>query len=341
MDNIALVKYEDKYEKAWDRFVLEESINGTFLQTRNFLNYHPAGRFEDHSLMLMKGNNIIAVIPANETEDGRGKKLISHMGSTFGGIVLGKHYKKIEEAGAILDGLDDYLEDNGFSSITLKMTSWLYAEMDSELLDYLLFLHHFEMTCEVGYAVDFLRYNQDIPSNFNSSRRRGYKNALKQNLSFKMLTSDDEVSEFYTILSDNMKKFDTVPLHTLDELLEFKNVRLKENIAFYGVYLDDCMVAGSMVFRFGKKVFHTQYLAANQNMLSLYPSEFLYKNLIETAREEGFEKLSFGTSTLEHGTILNKSLAQFKEGFGTFEYVNRTYTKIRSKDYENNAKPLR
>ncbi len=31
MDNIALVKYDDKYEKAWDRFVLEESISGTFL----------------------------------------------------------------------------------------------------------------------------------------------------------------------------------------------------------------------------------------------------------------------------------------------------------------------
>lgn len=36
MDHIILVKYEDKYEKAWDRFVLRESINGTFLQTRNF-----------------------------------------------------------------------------------------------------------------------------------------------------------------------------------------------------------------------------------------------------------------------------------------------------------------
>ena len=60
MDRIALIKYEDNYEKAWDRFVLEESINGTFLQTRNFLNYHPTGRFEDNSLMFMKGNNIIA-----------------------------------------------------------------------------------------------------------------------------------------------------------------------------------------------------------------------------------------------------------------------------------------
>ena len=124
-----------------------------------------------------------------------------------------------------------------------------------------------------------------------------------------------------------MKKFNTVPLHTLEELLEFKNFRLKQNISFYGVYFQDHMVAGSMVFHFGQKVFHTQYLATNQDMLSLYPSEFLYMKLIETAKEKGFERISFGTATLEQGKILNKSLAQFKEGFGTFEYVNRTYTK--------------
>lgn len=327
MDKIALIKYEDKYEKAWDRFVLEESINGTFLQTRNFLNYHPIGRFADNSLMFMKGNNIIAIIPANVLEDDDGKKLFSHMGSTFGGIVLGKSYKKVEETDAILCELDDYLADNSFFEISLKMTNRLYSETDSELLDYFLYLHHFEAGCEVGYAVDFSRYNHDISSNFNSSRRRGYKNALKKELIFRQLIFDKEVSEFYTVLSNNMKKFNTVPLHTLDELLEFKNFRLKQSISFYGVYFQDHMVAGSMVFHFGQKVFHTQYLATNQDMLSLYPSEFLYMKLIETAKEKGFERISFGTATLEHGKILNKSLAQFKEGFGTFEYVNRTYTK--------------
>ena len=33
--------YTADQEAAWDRFVMQESGNGTFLQTRNFLNYHP------------------------------------------------------------------------------------------------------------------------------------------------------------------------------------------------------------------------------------------------------------------------------------------------------------
>ena len=54
---------------------------------------------------------------------------------------------------------------------------------------------------------------------------------------------------------------------------------------------------------------------------------FLDANLIRTARERGFSYFSFGTSTEEHGTVLNKKLAEFKEGFGTQYGMNRTFVK--------------
>lgn len=45
-----------------------------FWQTRNFLNYHPAGRFEDASLMVYNEHGGLgAVVPgaAQQREDGR------------------------------------------------------------------------------------------------------------------------------------------------------------------------------------------------------------------------------------------------------------------------------
>ena len=33
-------KYEDSLEEQWDKFITEKSINGTFLQSRRFFNYH-------------------------------------------------------------------------------------------------------------------------------------------------------------------------------------------------------------------------------------------------------------------------------------------------------------
>ena len=92
-----VVVYEKRHEQAWDRFVEQESINGTFQQTRNFLGYHPQGRFEDHSLLFMKGTSIAAAIPANLCAKGPEKILFSHQGGTFGGIVLGRHFKRISD----------------------------------------------------------------------------------------------------------------------------------------------------------------------------------------------------------------------------------------------------
>ncbi len=95
-----------------------------------------------------------------------------------------------------------------------------------------------------------------------------------------------------------------------------------------GYFLKDKMTAGSMVFLFrDRQVFHTQYLACDQTQLAFYPSERLYYLLIQEAIKKEYRFISFGTATEERGKELNRGLAQFKEGFGTSTYVNRTYNK--------------
>lgn len=83
--------YTADQEAAWDRFVMQESGNGTFLQTRNFLNYHPAGRFEDASLIVTNEHDaIVAVVPAAvQQRDGK-HTFVSHPGSTYGGRSCGR-----------------------------------------------------------------------------------------------------------------------------------------------------------------------------------------------------------------------------------------------------------
>ena len=102
---------------------------------------------------------------------------------------------------------------------------------------------------------------------------------------------------------------------------------MSNDCRIYGVYIGDLMVAGGMVYFYKKHAFHTQYLAARQEYIGKFVNNFLYYSLIAEARRLGFERLAFGTSTFDGGRVLNESLAQFKEGFGTTEFVNRTYTK--------------
>lgn len=323
---LRLQLYEDKYEKRWDEFVLHNSLNGTFLHTRNFLNYHPNGRFKDNSLLFMKGDTIVAVISANVIWQDDKKTLISHQGSTFGGIVLGKQYKKISICEEIFNLLDEYAKEQDLCKIVMKYTSSLYAQSESELLDYFAFLKGYTQRSEMGYFIDFEKYQDDILANLTTSKRRDYRYSLKNNLSFTELTDEHSIRTFYDILCDNYKKFNKTPVHTCDELLEFMEIRLPDRVRFYGVMLENEIIAGSMVFLFDG-VYHTQYIACRQDKTSLFANDFLYVNLIQTAKSLGFPKISFGISTLEGGKVLNTHLAQFKEAFGSTEYINRIYEK--------------
>ncbi len=321
---IEIIRYSTEYSQKWDNFV-EKSANGTFLQSRKFLSYHPEKRFEDYSLLFMKGGNIIAVLPANIVNK---KVLISHQGSTFGGIVTAKQYMKIAYLDSIFSELEIYLKEHKIYEVLFKTPGKIYQKHETELLDYYYFMNGYTVSQEVGYYIQFSNYKDDVIENFSASRRRDYRYSLKNGFIFKKLETKEQLEDFYKVLCDNYLKFDKKPVHTFDELLNFKFSRLPDNTDFYGVYLDKELIAGGMVFKFDDQVFHTQYLAVKQNKTNIFANEFLYKSLIEEARAEGFEYLSFGTSTFESGRILNRPLAQYKEGFGTNEYVNRTYYKI-------------
>ena len=321
-----IVPYSKKYMNEWDDFVLNRSSNGNFLQSRNFLDYHPEGRFRDASIMFVKDSEIAAVIPANEVEDGR--VLLSHQGSTFGGLVVGRKYANTLGYNWIFREMIDYFQKKGYERAELKNHSQLYSPDDcfNELLDYYFQLKGFSVRGEIGFFLDLSTLPDNYQNSFEKLRKRKLNKARRENLWFKKLSDEKEIGTFYEVLQDNMKKFNTVPVHTLSELLNFKQQRLRNVVSFYGVYHGKKMIAGSMVFSFcGKKVFHTQYLASRQDCLELCPNEFLYTALIDEACGLGYHYLSYGTSSLEHGLVYNESLGRFKESFNTDTYMNRCY----------------
>lgn len=321
-----LLLYEDKYQERWDSFVMNKSINGTFLQTRNFLNYHPRQRFKNASLLVMQGSNILAVIPACCVEEEGKRCFYSHKGSTFGGIIVDRHSYNIATIEEIFSILEMFLKENSYDCAYFKNTSDIFCRCNTDLLEYFFYKNGFSLYDELSFYVD-LDVN-DLLMNMDKNKRRDYRYSLRNALSLRQLETDQEVEDFYHILCKNLKKYNTIPVHSLSELIEFKNSRLTETVGFYGVYLQERLVAGCMAFYFEKKVFHTQYLAQDPDFAHLYLMNFLDFELIRLAKEKGFEKFSFGISTENRGRILNKGLALFKEGFGCRYCVNRSFLKM-------------
>lgn len=324
--NLSIEKLSIENNEKWDNFVMKDSVNGTFLQSRRFLNYHK-DMFCDHSLLIKKGTSIVAVVPACELVEKNKKIFYSHKGSTFGGIVLNNIYNNIIHVDSVISILEEYLNQEKFDKIILKNTSEIFCTNNTNLLDYFYFKYGYSNYNELSLYIDFNNYDSMIENNFSASKRRDLKYSLKNDLQFKLLKTDDEINHFYKLLVSSLINHNTKPVHLLEELLDFKNNRLSDIVEFYGVYYKDTMIAGSMVFNFNNTVFHTQYLASDPAYSNYYPMNFLNYNLIREAYLNKFRFFSFGISTENQGEILNASLAKFKEGFGTIGSINRTYFK--------------
>lgn len=319
--------YTENKELLWDKFVMEESMNGTFLQTRKFINYHAPGKFRDCSMMFYKGETLVAVILACEIEVDGEKVFFSHKGTTFGGIIISNGIYSSTAVVELMDVFENELVLKGYNKCYLKMTPEIFQKSNTVLLEYILYQRGFLQYSELNFYMSLERYEKDILLGFSSGKRRDYRYSLRNNLIFRELESKDDILQFYEVLQSNLKKLSLCSVHSYEDLIQLKFERFPKEILFYGVYLKDKLIAGSMIFIFGGEVFHTQYLSSDEQYLKCFPMEFLVYHLIEQALERGMKKFTFGICTENQGKKLNAGLARFKEGFGAGYALNKSFEK--------------
>ena len=329
MDTFHLLPYDPSWDERWDRFVMEGSANGTFQQTRRFLSYHPQGRFEDASLMVLDGQELVAVCPAAAQAVDGVRMLRSHPGSTFGGLVIAPTLLRALRLVALMEQLDAYWRGQGFGAAELRLTSDLFSTYPTDVLQYALYHAGYTDELEIAAYVPIDgRSHEELVAAYSFNKRYDLKKCVKVGLSDRPLHAYEELAAFYGLLCQNLKKFDATPVHTLGELVDFHDVRLRDEVRFLGVFTPEGdMVAGACLFWFRQaRVLHTQYLATAP-LRGCVPSTYLYDSVVREGLALGARCVSFGTSTHDRGRVLNTGLIQNKEGYGSLHSLNRIYTK--------------
>lgn len=331
--NFRIVPYENDREALWDRFVMSESANGTFLQTRRFLNYHPKDRFQDASFFVENEKGAVAaVVPAAIQERDGKKLLVSHPGSTYGGPVIRETYTSAERCLDIVQAIDQYVS-NAFDRAEFKLTPPLFSKMEAMALGYAFYHEGFSNYEELNTWVSLKEMNEDtILSSFRQNKKYDVKQTLKHKLNFERL-SLDTLEVFYQLLCKNLEKFHAKPVHSIAELQELLDVRLKDEASLYGVLENDRLVAATLTFSFSQhNVLHTQYIASDLTISEYSPAAYLYYAILQQAIRDQYEIVSFGISTEEHGKYLNRGLVSSKEGYHGLHDINRTYYKDYGKE---------
>ena len=305
-----LHQYINQNESRWDQFV-SSGNNGTLFHLRKFLNYHPKDRFQDHSILIEKKQNLFSVFPAAELiVDGK-RILVSHPGSTVGSFVVPENLS-IADAMSMSEALVTYVKENNFSGIRITLPPTLYQRRLSNYMDFSFFKQGFTYSKRDVTSILFLEDSLDKNlAKFKSSHLRAVRNAQEKGVNVRQ---SNDFDSFYHILEQNLKiRHGVSPTHTLAEL---KNIHalFPDRINLFAAFVKDVMVAGVVNFVVNDHVVLAFYISHDEAYQEFRAVNLLFYSIFDWAIKQGFKIYDFGTFTVNEEP--NMGLGRFKENFG-------------------------
>ena len=292
----------------WDAFV-EHSRNGNFLHRRDYMDYH-AERFADASLVIARGEEWIAVLPAAVRDD----TVTSHAGLTYAGLISSRALRA-EGALHAFDRIGDHCRALGARRLIYKAVPHIFHAYPAEEDLYALQRVGARLMRRDLSSVIALRE----PYRYSSVREKSVAKAKKAGI---RVTLGDDCAPFHALLERVLHRHDAVPTHSLTELRLLRS-RFPRQILLHEARVDGELVAGVVAYDFGRTV-HTQYLAASDDGRRLDALSLLLAYLIgEVYADRHY--FSFGISTAEEGRVLNAGLVTQKEYFGARAVVHDVY----------------
>jgi len=305
-----LHQYINQNESPWDKFVLS-SNNGTLFHLRKFLNYHPKDRFQDHSILIEKKQNLFSVLPAAELIVDSKRILVSHPGSTVGSFVVPENLS-IADAMSMSEALVTYVKENNFSGIRITLPPTLYQRRLSNYMDFSFFKQGFTYSKRDVTSILFLEDNLDKNlAKFKSSHLRAVRNAQEKGVNVRQ---SNDFDSFYHILEQNLKiRHGVSPTHTLAEL---KNIHalFPDRVNLFAAFVKDVMVAGVVNFVVNDHVVLAFYISHDEAYQEFRAVNLLFYSIFDWAIQQGFRIYDFGTFTVNEEP--NMGLGRFKENFG-------------------------
>lgn len=296
---IELRRYVKEDNILWDETV-KKSKNGLFLFYRAYMDYH-SDRFTDHSIIIYKNNKVLALFPANESDD----TIYSHGGLTYGSLIMTLQIKAVEVL-EVLNLIKSFYKNIGFKKVIYKAIPSIFHKYPSEEDLYALFMLNANMIRrDISSVVEIKNRIK-----FSESKRQAISRCEKLNVE---VAESIDFSEYWSLLTEVLEKFDTKPVHSLEEIMMLRKL-FPDNIKLFVARMNGKLLAGIITYNYGH-VIHTQYMANSQEGRKVGALDFINHKLID---EFFLEKkyYSFGISTEDFGRKLNEGLIQQKEMMG-------------------------
>jgi hypothetical protein len=247
--DLRIDRYDPQRLAVWDDFV-RSSRNGHFMLQRGYMDYH-AQRFRDESLLFLRGDRLVAVLPAHRCD----RTLASHAGLPFAGLVVGPRTLH-RDVRAVFELLGGYMRANSLTQFACTPTPVCYHSTPFE--DDIYVLNTLGARCTMKLSAGFPGMAPPCQSAQTAHELR--RIARKYPCLFREI---DDVAAFWTHLERFLCECHGVrPVHTAEEMALLKSrfpthIRMilaqagSEVVAGLLIYLTDRVQRAQYVFRRG------------------------------------------------------------------------------------------
>jgi hypothetical protein len=312
--DISVLPYTDMRKADWDAFC-DGANNATFLHTRRFLSHH-GSRFEDASVFVIYGSQIVGVMPAAR-DPSDALTVSSHPGITYGGLVASQWLTGARSLMA-MEAIVEYYKKTGFARLLYKVVPHIYHRRPAQ--DDLYSLHRMgarRYRTDLAAVIDLADRGE-----VSSRRLRGLKKAKQSGIAVRK--GSVYVRNFWRVLADNLASQHHVrPVHSEREI-ESLMQSMPDNISLCVAVDSDEIVAGVVLFD-SLRVRHCQYIGTSEVGRQKAALDVVFDHCIEEASQQGLCFFSFGISTEAQGKTLNSGLHTFKAEFGATGIVHEFY----------------
>lgn len=307
--DIEVNRYRNEDKDIWNAFITK-SKNSIFLFDRNYMDYH-SDRFDDHSLIILRKGSIVALFPANQSE----KKIISHQGLTYGGILLLQESTLVEVI-EMMKQIALYYKAMSFHSIIYKCIPYIYHKIPSSEDLYALSL----------LQASFVRRNASavIDLNHKIAYAKGRKSQISKARKFDLrIEKSEDFNGFMNLVGDRLReKYDAKSTHTENEISYLASI-FPDNIKLYLCKKNDEIHSGIIIFE-TETTAHCQYISTSSFGRDIGALDLLTDYLITNIYSSKLY-FNFGTSAEFNEIGINLGLHKNKESYGARTIICDTY----------------
>ena len=308
---VEIIRYDATMAAQWNELA-RLCRNSTFQHQRGYMDYH-SDRFTDCSLIALHNGKPRALLPANVDGD----TLWSHRGLTFGGWLVPLKHFDVTIMIEVMDATVAWMKDNGLKRLVYKAVPHIYHRYPCEEDLYALFRHHASLIeTNISTTIDM-----SCPLPLDRGNKSGANAARKAGIT---VGPSEDWQQYWHLLSSLLdERYDTRPVHTLDEILLLQS-RFPDDIRLYTATLDGELLAGVVMY-LSAPVAHCQYIGASPRGKESKALTLLFDYLIQEGTRLGYRYFDFGISNEDHGRYLNEGLVQQKSRLGGRGIVYNTF----------------